>query len=48
MRETIYEIYVNGNLHNATTNINDHQHRLDYLHSQGFEPIEKRVKRNGN
>jgi hypothetical protein len=45
LKDSIFEIYVNGNLHQATTDINQHQTKLDYLHSQGFEPIEKRVRR---
>jgi hypothetical protein len=43
-----YKIYVNGNLHMATTDIHQHQGALDYLHSQGYEPIEERVKVRGN
>lgn len=47
-RDTIYEVYINGNLHQATTDIHQHQDKLDDLHAKGYEPIEKRVKRNGN
>jgi hypothetical protein len=45
---TKYLIYVDGSIVSITHDVILHQIALDYFHNLGREPIEERVKSNGN